>query len=357
MGAKMLQVAQPLRSWWKEERRTPLEAQQAWRNLGVSLLVITPLIGLHLQGRSAALLRQQQASREDTIALIEAAFSSTGRIARDWGQWDDAYRFALGKNPGYVNNNLATGALFDAGAVMVMLAPDGHPLLVHAAPAFRLTSYQALVRCAQDHQGPFPTLRSTIRLACLADNGSLYLGTATSVSNNTATAPSAGMVVMFDPLLRREYKPAIRLRLESLRHELAFVPQRRLPAAGVEPILPLIHSSGDTVLAMRRTALLPILGRCLAEDLPLLVTIPLLAFSMRVLALLARRRRRIVIYQAERQANNRIRRACRQLDSLLEGLWPGEISLAGSQPLAQQPNPETQLLAGEMDPPPLHNAA
>ena len=72
---------------------------------------------------------------------------------------------------------------------------------------------------------------------------------------------------------------------------------------------------------------------------------------------LARRRRRIVIYQAERQANNRIRRACRQLDSLLEGLWPGEISLAGSQPLAQQPNPETQLLAGEMDPPPLHNAA
>lgn len=329
----MLQLAQVLRSWWKEERRTPLDIRPSRRSVGILLLVIMPLIGLHLQVRISTLLRQLQASRDDTIALMETALSSTNRIARDWGQWEDAYRFARGANPDYVRNNLETGALFDAGGIMVMLRPNGSLLLVHAAPRFRLTSYSALIDCARHNQGPFPTLRSTIRVACEADNGSLYLGTATPVSNNTATAPAAGTVVMFDPLLRREYKEAIRRRLASLRRELVFVPRQNPGSSDVETIQPLIRSRNDSVLAMRRPALLPILGRSLVDDLPLLTAIPLLALSLRALALLARRRRRIVLRQAERRANHRIRQACRQLDDLVQGLWPGADPMSNPSPL------------------------
>ncbi len=329
----MFQLTRLLRSWWKEERRTPLDLRSSGRSTAIALLVIAPLISLHLQMRTAALLRQLQASRDDTIALMETALASTSRVARDWGQWDDAYRFAKGRNPGYVRNNLETGALFDTGGIMVMLRPNGSLLLVHAAPSFRLTSYSALIDCARNNQGPFPTLRSTIRIACEADNGSLYLGTATPVSNNTATAPAAGTVVMFDPLLRREYKEAIRRRLASLRRELVFVSRQGSERRDVETIQPLIRSRNDSVLALRRPALLPILGRSLLEDLPLLMAIPLLALSLRALALLARRRRRIVFRQAERRANQRIRQACRQLDELLQGLWPGVHPMANPSPL------------------------
>lgn len=335
---EMLQAGRLLRSWWKEENRPSLVLRSPWRGVGVALLVIAPWIVLHLHVRSVTVLRQQQAARDDTVALMEAAFSSTNRIARDWGQWDDAYRFARGVNPGYIRNNLETGALFDAGAIMVMLRLDGTPLLVHAAPAFKLKSYAALIRCARDNRGPFPSLRSTLRIACEADNGDLYLGTATPVSNNTATAPAAGTVVMFDPLLRREYKESIRRRLEALRSQLVFVPRHHLEDADIIALHPLIHSSNGTVLVMSRPSLLPVLTRALAEDLPLLAAIPLLALTLRVSMLLGRRRRRVVLRQAERHANQRIRHACRQLDGLLQGLLPRELAMAPLSLLPHQSN-------------------
>lgn len=337
-AVEMRHAARLLRSWWKEERRIALQPRNPWRGLAVALLVITPSIAMHLHVRSLTLLRQQQAASDDTVALMEAAFSSTNRIARDWGQWDDAYRFALGMNPGYVSNNLETGALFDAGGIMVMLGLDGSPLLVHAASGFRLQSYASLIRCAQDNRGPFPTLRSTIRIACEADNGKLYLGTATPVSNNTATSPAAGTVVMFDPLLRGEYKESIWRRLESLRSQLGFVPRHQLGDAEIIPIQPLIHSNDGRVLVMRQPSLLPLLSRSLVDDLPLLAAIPLVAVSLRAMALLGRRRRRLVLRQTERQANHRIRHACRQLDGLLQGLLPHELSAVHASLPPHQPS-------------------
>lgn len=316
-----------LRSWWKEERRSPLDRRAALRAGGLCLLLLVPLVTLQLQRRSAGIQRQQQAARSDTLALMETALSSTNRVARDWGHWDDAYRFARGSNPGYVSNNLGTAALFDGGAIMVMLRPDGSPLLVYAAPDSRLASYAALVRCAQDNRDRLPTLRSTLRMACLADNGALYLGTATPVSDNAATAPSAGTLVMFDPLLRREYTDPIRQRLELLRGDLVFEHAGSARFADdLELIQPPVFSSHGALLAMRRPALLPILGRSLLEDLPLLAAIPLLLISLRAVTLLARRRQRIVQRRAEHQANRRIRQACRELDRLLGGLLPGNLA-------------------------------
>lgn len=341
-----------LRSWWKEERQTPLDPRGALRACGVCLLVLIPLVALQLQRRTDSILRQQQAARNDTMALMEATLSSTNRVARDWAHWDDAYRFARGSNPGYVRNNLGTGALFDAGAIMVMLRPDGSRLLVYAAPPFRLSSYEALIRCARDNRRRLPTtLRSTLRLACQADNGMLVLGTLTYVSDNTATEPSAGTLVMFDPLLRREYTPAIRQRLELLRRDLVFesTASRRF-GSDLELIRPLIYSSNDTLLAMRRPGLWPILGRSLLEDLPLLAAIPLLLISLRAITLLSRRRRRIVQRHAERLASCRVRQACRQLDRLLESLMTGEQHAADAMQLLGRLSLEASAAAGEGEP-------
>jgi diguanylate cyclase (GGDEF)-like protein len=325
----MRQLIRLLHSWRQEERLTPLDRRAVLRAGGVCLLVLIPLTVLQLERRSAAILRQQQATRSDTVALMEAALSSTNRVARDWGHWDDAYRFARGTNPGYVRRNLGTGALFDGGGIMVMLRPDGSRLLAFTAPQFRLSSYAALLRCARDNRGRLPSLRSTLRVACQADNGTLYLGTATQISDNNATAPSAGTLVMFDPLLKPEYRSPIQQRLELLRRDLVFEPagSRRF-GADLELIQPPIHSSGGTLLAIRQQPLLPILGRALLEDLPLLLAIPLLLTILRVITLLGRRRRRIVQRQAERLASRRIRQACRQLDQLLWGIVPGDRQAA-----------------------------
>lgn len=349
----MPRLTRLLRSWWKEERRTPLDRRAALRTVGLCLLLLAPLLVLQLQRRSLSMLRQLQAVRDDTLALMEATLSSTNRVARDWGHWDDAYRFARGTNPGYVQRNLGTGALFDGGAIMVMLRPDGSPLLVYTAPDFRLASYKALIRCAQDNRGRLPTLRSTLRVACQADNGSLYLGTATQVSDNNATAPSAGTLVMFDPLLKREYTPPIQQRLALLRRDLVFAPAGSSRfAADLQLIQPPIHSSDGTVLALRRTGPLPILGRALLEDLPLLAAMPLLLVSLRVIMQLSRRRRSIVQRRAERLANHRIRQACRELDRLLEGLICGERQTADGSHVLGRLSLEAAAAPGALDPEP-----
>ena len=346
-----------LRSWWKEEHCTPADPRGSLRAAALCLLLLAPLLALQVQRRSASILRQQQAVRDDTLALMEATLSSTNRVARDWGHWEDAYRFARGTNPGYVRNNLVTGALFDGGAIMVMLRPDGSPLLVYTAPPFRLASYAALIRCAQENRGRLPTLRSTVRLACQADNGNLYLGAATHVSNNTATAPSAGTLAMFDPLSKREFTAPIQRRLQLLRRDLVFEPAGSARfGADLERIQPTIHSSGGTVLAIRQQALLPVLGRSLLEDLPLLVAIPLLLLSLRAIRLLGRRRRRIVERQAERLASHRIRQACRQLDQLIEGLVSGERQVADAHHLFGRLSLEASTAPAGIEPDPAASA-
>jgi diguanylate cyclase (GGDEF)-like protein len=312
-----------LRSWWREEQRTPIQRASLLRNIGLCLLVLTPLLVLQMQRRTAALLRFHQGERDDTLALMEAALSVTTRGAPDWAHWDDTYRFARGSNPDFEQNSLATASLFDAGAVVVMLRPDGSPLLTHAGPSFRLPSDAALIRCVQDNLNQLPTPTSRVRLACDSGTGAIYLGTATPISNNGAKATAAGTLALFDPLLKPEYNQRIRQRLETLRRELVFQPLSSLQSNGAEtPILPKIHSSANRVLAIRQQPVLPLVLQSLSADLPLLIAVPLLAASIRALQMLERRRQRIGQRLVERRANQRIQQTCRQLDQLIDGLRP-----------------------------------
>ena len=72
-----------LRSWIKEERRTPLPRAQIKRAVLLSLLVLLPLLGLQLQRRVKAIQAQETASREDTLALMEATGDGALAVRRE----------------------------------------------------------------------------------------------------------------------------------------------------------------------------------------------------------------------------------------------------------------------------------
>ena len=336
-----------LRSWWKEERRSPPSRATLLRRLGLCLLVLTPLLALQVQRRTEAIARERQGQRDDTLAIMESALAVAERASFDWGHWDAAYAFVHGRNPQFVAHDLSTGAVFDDGTVMVMLRPNRSVALIHAAAPFQRPSYSQLIRCARDNVQQLTGLNSTIRLACLNDAGALYLGAATPLSNSNGTAPAAGTQVMLSPLLKPEYSPRIRQRLTTLQRELMFLPsgsQTRRQQA--ELIQPRIHSSGGRLLGIQRPDLLPILGQSLLSDLPLLLAVPGLLLLLRVLALLERRRQRIRRLQVDRRASHQIRETCRALNQLFDAVLPdrggedssrilGRISraaLAGSEP-------------------------
>ncbi|MFM7312923.1 MAG: CHASE4 domain-containing protein, partial [Cyanobium sp.] len=102
-----------LRSWWKEEHRVPLERRSVLRTATLAALVFIPLVALQLLRRSEAVLHQQRASLDDTLAIMEVSLANTTRIAGDWGHWDDTYRFLQGTNPQFVDQGLESTVLFD----------------------------------------------------------------------------------------------------------------------------------------------------------------------------------------------------------------------------------------------------
>jgi len=307
-----------LRSWRREERRQGSEVLQWVRRTGlIALLVVLPLLALRLQRRAVGLEKERQQSRDDTIALMEADLAVTNRIARDWGHWDDAYRFMRGLNPGYPSNNLANAALFDDGAVMVLLDPQGLERLSFSRPDQERARHPALVRCLRDNLGRLPQVRSTLRIACRDNDGLLYLGTATSVSNNDATAPRAGTIALFDPLLKHDYSARIQKRLHALERELVLAPPGDRSTTA---LVPAIHGGGNRMLALRRPNLLPSLVGSLLEELPLLLGLGALATGLRALQMLERRSQHLRKRLMERSANHRIRRLCHSLDQLVSDL-------------------------------------
>lgn len=333
-----------LRAWRKEARRSPLDRATALRTLGIGLLVILPLLGVQVLRRTQLTLHQEQAARSDTLAIMESALLVAERASVDWGHWDDAAQFVAGENPAFKQRALDSAALFDGGIVMLILGSDGQPLLTHAAPAFRLPSYQALIRCSQDNIPRLTTLRSTVRLACRTETGALYLGAISRVTDSDfspASASSGATMAILDPLLKQESSAAIRQRLAALQRQLLFQPPGPPPPGSrVEAIQPPIHSRHGSLLAIERPSVANVLAEALLEDLPLLGAIPLLMAVLRVMQLLAQRRRRLLQRLADRQANRRIRQACRELDALMEGLGPMQREAPQRSAARPEPPPE-----------------
>lgn len=323
-----------LRSWRKEERRIRRRSSTLRQVLLLGLL-LTSVLALHLQRRAAAIGERLQQSRDDTVAIMEAALSVSRRAAKDWGHWDDVYRYMQGDYPDYVNDNLATGAVFDGGAVMVLLERDGRPRIAFAHPSFRQASYAGLIHCLQANVPRLTTNNSMVRLACRNDAGGLYLGAATRISNNDASAPALGTIAMFNPLVQPDYTTRIRERMAMLQKDLIF--ETRSGSAAI-PILPLIHGEEGRVLGLRHPPLLALLGRSVLDDLPLLLALGGMATALRAIQMLERRRQALRDLLVERKANQRIRRTCHELEGLIEGLsgdLPQEASSLDPAPAAE----------------------
>ena len=152
-----------LRSWRKEEARLGTITANQRRRLAIGLLLLTPILALQLQRRAHGIGERLQQSHDDTVAIMESGLAVSLRAARDWGHWDDAYRYMRGDNPGYPVNNLGTAALFDGGAVMVLLEGDGQARLAFTSPAFRNVSYGGLIRCLQANRQRLTRVSSTMR--------------------------------------------------------------------------------------------------------------------------------------------------------------------------------------------------
>jgi diguanylate cyclase (GGDEF)-like protein len=320
--SRPLRPGRLLRSWWKEERVLAPSRRLIARGLGLGLLALSPLLLLHIHHRSTLMREQDRLLRNDTLALVETALEVSSRDARDWARWDDTYHFARGDNPRYLQDQVNTAALFDNGAVLVMLGPDGTPLLAQGASRGG-RSLADLVSCTGEHRTRLRDPQATLRLACRTHTGALLLGTATAITNNTAEAPPAGTLAIFLPLLRQGDSGSLMRQLEHLEGRLHLVPNGNGPGpADVDLIQPPIHGQANQLLAVRHTPLTPALLRSFLNDVPLLLAILGLTAGLRAAALLQRRGQRLGQRRVEQRTGQQIRRTCRQLDALLDGLPP-----------------------------------
>ncbi|MEA5414884.1 bifunctional diguanylate cyclase/phosphodiesterase [Synechococcus sp. BA-132 BA5] len=258
-----------------------------------------------------------------------AALLSVKRTVFDWGHWDDAYEFAAGRNPDFVSLEVATTSLFDGEARMVIFNPGGKTLLTYSRGTRRGVQ-QELIRCARDQLPALVTLNSFRRLACPSDDGELYVGVITPLTDSASLRPARGALVLFEPLLKSDYGPNLSGRLSQLGEAVRFMaPGDAVAAAraGVELVDPPIHSNDRQRLGLRRQPVLPIVARSLADDLLLILAMVAGLLVFRILLVLERRRQKVQQRKVERRAAQRIRRACRDLDALLEGMGMGPEGL------------------------------
>ena len=115
-----------LRSWLKEERRLlPRAARPGWIALG-SMGLLGLLLIVETQRRHAQITAAQDSQRLEQLELVDAALGGLRRTVFDWARWDDSLRFVQGRNPSFVQRDIAQSSLFTAGGVMVVI-PPGSP--------------------------------------------------------------------------------------------------------------------------------------------------------------------------------------------------------------------------------------
>jgi diguanylate cyclase (GGDEF)-like protein len=330
-----------LHTWWKDERHSLHGAKTRLPGLA-ALLLITPLLGLEIARRSHNVRIENDTQRREQLEVVMAALRSVQRTVFDWGQWDDAYEFAAGRNPGFVTNDVAKSSLFDAQASMVIFDPGGKTLLTYSRGIPRgrggtTNSHgvgggvpQQLILCARDQLPALVTLKSFRRLACPSDDGQLYVGVITPLSDNANLRPARGALVMFEPLLKSDYGPNLSGSLRQLEEAVQFVAAGDAAAAaraGVELVDPPIYSNDGQRLGLRRQPVLPIVARSLADDLLLILAMVAGLLVFRILLVLERRRLKVQQRKVEALAAQRIRRACSDLDALLAGMGMGPEGL------------------------------
>ena len=322
----------PLRSWLKEERRLlPGSVRLRWVGLG-SLVLLTLLLAVEVRRRGPRISATLERQRMEKLELVSAALSDIRRTAFDWARWDDSLAFVQGRNPAFVQRDMAQSSLFASGGVMVLFDQQGRPLVSYSSAGIDQPADLTLQRCAQGNLPSLTSLSSAVQLLCPGAGRRPYLGVLTQVSNNSSTVPADGALVMFEPLLEPDLGPHLRRQLASLAAQMVSGESgdlRSLPS----PIR--LHGADGRLIGLRPQSSLAALLDSLRDDLLLLLALlaPLLLIRMQLT--LAHRRQRLGALRRERLAIERIRRVCHQLDEVL-GQAGHPTDALSSQPLVTE---------------------
>lgn len=303
-----------LRSWIREEKRLLPERSLL---LGVafgSLALLGLLLALEAHRRSDWIQAYLRSQRQERLELTTAALDDIRRSSFDWARWNDTYNFVAGRNPTFVNRDLAQTSLLSSGGVMAIFDQHGRPLISYGSDGPDRAVHGRLVRCAGSNLASLVDLRSAVQLLCRNGDGDAYLGILTQISNNDSTVPGRGSLVLFEPLIRPNHGPRLRAQMEALQSQMVVAPrQQGQPITGRDSLI----SDNRQPVRLVRQSTLPLVWQSLRDDglLVLVLSTPLLLARLRFT--MAHRRQRLLSLRQERHASARIRRACHQLDDLL----------------------------------------
>lgn len=331
----------PLQSWLKEERRLLPRSIRLWRVALGSLVLLTVLLAVELRRREIHIRALLENQRLEQLELVGASLGDLRRTAFDWARWDDSLRFVQGRNPQFVERDMAESSLFEGGGVMVLFDRQGRPLVSYGTAGIDHASQRPLQVCAAANLGALISLASAVELFCPGAERRPYLGVLTQVSNNASTAAAEGALVMFEPMLDPAQGPRLRQQLTALAAQMA--------SGALSELTPLpspmrLRGADGRPIGLRpQSSLAPLLDS-LRDDLLLLLAllVPLLLIRMQLT--LAHRRQRLHTLHRERLATARIRRVCQQLDGLLGQPGPA------AEGLTQQQRVMERLVNLEQDP-------
>lgn len=310
----MARFLSSLRSWLKEERRLlPRSVRLGWVGLG-SLVLLTLLLVVEVRRRESGIRAALEKERLEQLELVGAALSDIRRTAFDWARWDDSLGFVQGRNPDFVQADMAQSSLFATGGVMVLFDRQGRPLVSYRNAGIDQPADRALVRCAEANLPSLTSLSSAVQLLCPGAGQRPYLGVLTRISNNASTVPGEGALVMFEPLIGADQGPYLSRKLGSLASQMVSGEAGDLRSF---PSSIRLHGPDGRLVGLRPQSTVAALLDSLRDDLLLLLALlaPLLLIRMQLS--LAHRRQRQRALHRERLASERIRRVCQQLNGVL----------------------------------------
>ncbi|MFZ9752527.1 MAG: diguanylate cyclase domain-containing protein [Cyanobium sp.] len=267
--------------------------------------------------------------RQEALEVLHVSLAALRRTTRDWAHWNDTHAFLSGRNPSFPTQQLLPAPIFSDGSVMLLFTRSGRLVHRHSRVGDPSSGDAALLACAA---ATLPSLanpadpkviHSSRSLLCRGEDGRFFLGIASPVSDSQGLQPAQGTLVLLSPLLGSEHGPHLLNSLSRLAADFTVIPAgtgtgTTPPAAAPEAISgEQLHSNGGLV-GLRPQGLWKALARSVADQ-GLLLLLPLLLLGcLRLLLQRDRQRQHLNQRRLELRASRRLRRICRELESLLQ---------------------------------------
>jgi diguanylate cyclase (GGDEF)-like protein len=320
-------LSRGLRRWLRRRRRQQPSARSQGKALLTSLLLLSPLLALELIRRGAEVGEHQRLERQEALEVLHVSLAALRRTTSDWAHWNDTYAYLSGRNPSFPTQQLLPAPIFSDGSVMLLFTRSGRLVHRHGRVGDPSSGDAALLACAA---ATLPSLanpadpkviHSSRSLLCRGEDGRFFLGIASPVSDSQGLQPAQGTLVLLSPLLGSDHGPYLLDSLSRLAADFTVVPATAgttPPTAALEAVSgERLHTSGGLV-GLRSQGLWKPLARSVADQ-GLLLLLPLLLLGcLRLLLQRDRQRQHLSQRRLELRASRRLRRICRELESLLQ---------------------------------------